>query len=59
MASAINDEITVYRNQNNHEIIIEDRNGGHEFPQNSIPKMIVFLKKKTIISLYHIIWLFL
>jgi polyhydroxybutyrate depolymerase len=29
----------------NKEIIIEDRNAGHEFPQNSIPKMVEFLKR--------------
>ena len=44
-ASKIDDEITLYKSQNNQEIIIENRNGGHEFPQNSIPKMIDFLKR--------------
>ena len=38
-------EITVYQTSENKEIIIEDRNAGHEFPQNSIPKMVEFLKR--------------
>ena len=38
-------EITYYKNPQNLEIVIEDRNAGHEFPQNSIPKMIDFLKR--------------
>lgn len=39
------DEITTYKDSKNQEIIIEDRNSGHEFPQNSIPKMVEFLKR--------------
>lgn len=38
-------EISIYKNDTQQEIIIEDRNGGHEFPKNSIPKMIEFLKR--------------
>ena len=38
-------EITYYKNPKNLEIVIEDRNAGHEFPQNSIPKMVNFLKR--------------
>jgi hypothetical protein len=38
-------EITYYKNPKNLEIVIEDRNAGHEFPQNSIPKMVDFLKR--------------
>lgn len=38
-------EITSYRTSKNKEIIIEDRDAGHEFPQNSIPEMIEFLKR--------------
>lgn len=38
-------EITTYQTSENKEIIIEDRNAGHEFPQNSIPKMVEFLKR--------------
>ena len=40
-----NGEITSYETSENKEIIIEDRNAGHEFPQNSIPKMVEFLKR--------------
>ena len=40
-----NGEITYYKTSENKEIIIEDRNAGHEFPQNSIPKMVEFLKR--------------
>ncbi len=40
-----NGEITSYQTSENKEIIIEDRNAGHEFPQNSIPKMVEFLKR--------------
>ena len=40
-----NGEITSYKTSENKEIIIEDRNAGHEFPQNSIPKMVEFLKR--------------
>lgn len=38
-------EITNYKTSENKEIIIEDRDAGHEFPQNSIPKMVEFLKR--------------
>ena len=38
-------EITYYTNPKNLEIVIEERNAGHEFPQNSIPKMVDFLKR--------------
>ena len=40
-----NGEITSYQTSENKEIIIEDRNAGHEFPQNSIPKMVEFFKR--------------
>ena len=40
-----NGEITYYKTSENKEIIIEDRNAGHEFPQNSIPKIVEFLKR--------------
>ena len=40
-----NGEITSYETSENKEIIIEDRNAGHEFPQNSIPKMVEFFKR--------------
>lgn len=38
-------EITSYKTSENKEIIIEDRHAGHEFPKNSIPKMVEFLKR--------------
>ena len=38
-------EITFYKTSENKEIIIEDRNAGHEFPKSSIPKMVEFLKR--------------
>lgn len=40
-----NGEITSYKTSENKEIIIEDRNAGHEFPQKSIPEMVKFLKR--------------
>ncbi len=40
-----NGEITTYKTSENKEIIIEDRNAGHEFPKSSIPKMVEFLKR--------------
>lgn len=40
-----NGEIASYITSENKEIIIEDRNAGHEFPKNSIPKMVEFLKR--------------
>lgn len=41
----IEGETSIYKTSENKEIIIEDRNAGHEFPQNSIPKMVEFLKR--------------
>lgn len=38
-------EITTYKTSENKEIIVENRNAGHEFPKNSIPKMVEFLKR--------------
>lgn len=42
-----NGDLSIYRNEKNHEIIIEDRNAGHEFPKSSIPAMIDFLMRNT------------
>jgi polyhydroxybutyrate depolymerase len=40
-------EITTYKGKNNTELIVEIRNAGHEFPQESIPKMVEFFKRNV------------
>ncbi len=40
-------EITTYKGTNKTELVVEIRNGGHEFPQNSIPKMVEFFKRNV------------
>lgn len=41
----IDAEVSSYQTSEKKEIIIEERNAGHEFPQSSIPKMVAFLKR--------------
>lgn len=38
-------EMTTYKGTKNTELVVEIRNAGHEFPQNSIPKMVEFFKR--------------
>lgn len=40
-------EITTYKGVNGTELIIEDRNAGHEFPINSIPAIVEFFKRNV------------
>ncbi|MBX7174644.1 MAG: alpha/beta hydrolase [Pyrinomonadaceae bacterium] len=40
-----NGEITTYNGVNGTELIIEDRNAGHEFPIESIPAIVEFFKR--------------
>ena len=42
-----NGEITTYKGTNNTELVVEIRNAGHEFPQNSIPAMVEFFKRNV------------
>ncbi len=42
-----NGEITTYKGQGDTELILEIRNAGHEFPQESIPKMVEFFKRNV------------
>ncbi|MCU0240584.1 MAG: hypothetical protein MUC29_14175 [Pyrinomonadaceae bacterium] len=40
-------ETTTYKGVNNTELVVEIRNGGHEFPQNSIPNIVEFFKRNA------------
>lgn len=40
-------EITTYQGTNKTELVVELRNAGHEFPQDSIPKMVDFFKRNV------------
>ncbi len=40
-------EITTYKGTNNTELVVEIRNAGHEFPQDSIPAMVEFFKRNV------------
>lgn len=40
-------EVTTYKGTKNTELVVEIRSGGHEFPQNSIPKMVEFFKRNV------------
>ncbi|HMS38698.1 MAG TPA: hypothetical protein PKE69_00490 [Pyrinomonadaceae bacterium] len=40
-------EITTYKGTNKTELIVEIRDAGHEFPQDSIPKMVEFFKRNV------------
>lgn len=43
----VNGEITTYKGLNGTELVIEDRNAGHEFPIESIPAMVEFFKRNS------------
>lgn len=43
----IDGEITTYKGTNKTELVVEIRNAGHEFPQDSIPKMVEFFKRNV------------
>lgn len=45
--AVVNGEITTYKGVNGTELIIEDRNAGHEFPINSIPAIVEFFKRNV------------
>lgn len=38
---------TIYKGINNTELVVEIRNAGHEFPQESIPAMVEFFKRNV------------
>ncbi|WP_234111523.1 alpha/beta hydrolase family esterase [Chryseobacterium sp. R2A-55] len=38
-------EITTFKGINNTELVLEERNAGHEFPHESIPGMVAFFKR--------------
>lgn len=40
-------EMTTYKGTKNTELVVEIRNAGHEFPQDSIPKMVEFFKRNA------------
>lgn len=40
-------DITTYKGTNNTELVVEIRDAGHEFPADSIPKMIEFFKRNV------------
>ena len=44
-AGITNGDITTYKGVKGTELVVEDRNGGHEFPQESIPAMVEFFKR--------------
>lgn len=39
-------DLKMYKGIENTELIVEERNAGHEFPQESIPEMVEFLKRQ-------------
>ncbi len=41
-----NGEITTYKGKNKTELVLEIRDAGHEFPQDSIPKIVEFFKRQ-------------
>lgn len=43
----IDGEITTYKGTNKTELVVEIRNAGHEFPNDSIPKMVEFFKRNV------------
>ena len=45
-----NDEMTIFNGINNTELVVEERNAGHEFPVASIPEMVKFFKRHSSIS---------
>jgi polyhydroxybutyrate depolymerase len=40
-------EITTYKGKDKTELVVEIRDGGHEFPQDSIPKIVEFFKRNA------------
>ena len=40
-------DLKFYNGNQNTELIVEERNAGHEFPQESIPEMVAFMKRNS------------
>lgn len=40
-------DVTTYKGTKNTELVVEIRNAGHEFPQDSIPNIIEFFKRNV------------
>ncbi len=40
-------EFKIYQGIDNTELIVEERDAGHEFPQKSIPEMVAFMKRNS------------
>lgn len=40
-------DLKIYKGAKNTELIVEERDAGHEFPQKSIPEMVAFMKRNS------------